>query len=342
MPLSTISPRRLLRRRRAADLPVILMYHRIADPRHAAWSDPWGSAVSPVNFAHHLDILRRRRRILSLNHFSTQAATRSVPPNSVVITFDDGYADNLYAAKPLLQAYEVPATVFVVSSTVDRTGFWWDELAGIFLRPGSLPAQMRLNGTGAARDLNLGASAHLTPEQARAHTDWRGWQPPPTARHALFVRLWRWLRQLPDPQRQDCLHRLKDWAGHKPAPSPRPLSSSELTCLSGGELVEIGAHTATHPSLPLLDAASQDREIKGSKAFLEARIGRRMRSFSYPHGDHDAASVVCVRQAGFERACITGQANVRWPADPLRLPRIQVEDWDPEEFEQRLSQGFIA
>ena len=46
------------------------------------------------------------------------------------MTFDDGYRDNVHVAKPLLERFEIPATVFVVSAYVDSDrDFWWDELA---------------------------------------------------------------------------------------------------------------------------------------------------------------------------------------------------------------------
>ncbi|MEP9379962.1 polysaccharide deacetylase family protein [Aquabacter sp. CN5-332] len=345
VPASLAPMRRFLRRKRRAGLPIILMYHRIGDTAGEASSDPWGSAVSPARFAQHLDILRRRRVVLSLRQLAARLAAGTLPHNGVVVTFDDGYADNLHAAKPLLETHDVPATVFAVASAIGRpTGFWWDELAAILLRPGALPPTLRLETGGTTQGWDLGAAAHLTAADAEACRDWRGWQPPPTPRHALFLSLWRWLRERPDTQRLESLDALRAWAGDgaRPAASPRPLTGEELVRLAEGGLVEIGAHTATHAPLPRLGAALRDREVAGSKASLEARLGHEVRAFSYPHGEHDAASIASVRQAGFACACITGETHVRRHTDPLCLPRIQADDWDGEEFERRLSQEFIA
>jgi peptidoglycan/xylan/chitin deacetylase (PgdA/CDA1 family) len=49
---------------------------------------------------------------------------------AVAITFDDGYADLLANAKPLLERADVPATAFVVAGGLGRP-FWWDELAAL-------------------------------------------------------------------------------------------------------------------------------------------------------------------------------------------------------------------
>lgn len=339
---SIAAMRRFVRRKRRAGLPVILMYHRIGDTAAEPSGDPWGSAVSPARFAQHLDILRRRRVVLSLRQLASRLAAGTLPRDGVVVTFDDGYADNLHAAKPLLEAHDIPATVFAVASAIGRPcGFWWDELAGILLRPGTLPGTLRLETGDTTHNWDLGAAAHLTTQEAEACRGWRGWQPPPTQRHVLFLCLWRRLRDQSDTQRLESLDTLRRWAGAPPV-SPRPLTGDELVRLAEGGLVEIGAHTATHAPLPRLGAALRDREVAGSKAFLEARIGREVRTFSYPHGEHDAASVACVREAGFDCACITGEAHVRRHTDPLRLPRIQADDWDGEEFERRLSQEFIG
>ena len=57
----------------------------------------------------------------------------------IVVTFDDGYADNLWNAKPLLNML-IPATMFVLSGyLVNRRSYWWDELDHLLLRPNTLP-----------------------------------------------------------------------------------------------------------------------------------------------------------------------------------------------------------
>src|SRR5580693_3291782 len=53
----------------------------------------------------------------------------------VVVTFDDGYVDNLTNALPIAEAKGIPLTVFVTSGALagDYPGFWWDRL-GTLLR----------------------------------------------------------------------------------------------------------------------------------------------------------------------------------------------------------------
>src|SRR6266487_2262873 len=102
---------------------LIISYHRIS----MVENDFYEVSVSPENFAEHLLELRKRIHPLRLSELVQHLKDGSLPDKSVAITFDDGYADNLYAAKPLLEKYEIPATVFVCTGYVGKE-FWWDEL----------------------------------------------------------------------------------------------------------------------------------------------------------------------------------------------------------------------
>ncbi|MDB5407864.1 MAG: polysaccharide deacetylase [Rhodospirillales bacterium] len=110
--------RRLWRGRR----PLILTYHRVAEPR----SDHWALAVSPKHFGEHLAVLADARRVVRLGQIADRLDSGDLGDDAVAITFDDGYADNLHAAKPLLERHSMPATVFVTTGT-RGSPFWWDE-----------------------------------------------------------------------------------------------------------------------------------------------------------------------------------------------------------------------
>src|SRR5919112_2621349 len=74
---------------------LILLYHQIAQLR----SDPWRLSVTPNLFAEHLEILRRHAHVIGLQQLSKALPDGVLPDRAVVVTFDDGYADNLYNAK---------------------------------------------------------------------------------------------------------------------------------------------------------------------------------------------------------------------------------------------------
>lgn len=325
-----------LRRRLANRLAggrLVFVYHRVATPER----DPWALAVAPERFDEQLAVLRRHGTLMRLGDMVAAGNERRLPRRAIAITFDDGYADNLAVAKPLLERHDAPATFFLAPDLLDgRTPFWWDALARIVWTPKALPR---------ALDLAIGGALfHWTApgeDAAADDPDWRAWDPPASARQALYLALWSALRPLPRSAQTDAIAALTEWASPPAladgAEDDRPLDREEAARLASGGLVEIGAHTLTHPSLPAHSASRQRAEIEGGKAACEAIAGCRMASFSYPFGDHAEATCALVREAGFASACTTQAAAFRPSADPFRVPRVQMLDWTGAELERRLA-----
>jgi len=315
---------------------LILMYHRVAE----GFSDPWSLCVSPQRFAQQLEVLRKHTEIMPLQGLVEAVDRDVIARPTVAVTFDDGYADNLYNAQPLLERYGIPATVFVTTGYLSNAHeFWWDELDRILLQPGRLPEVLRLTVNGLAHQWNLGEAAAYTEESWHRHLTWRVPQPPPCARHALFVSLWKLLQLLPKNEQRKVLDELLVWAGVDAGvrPSHCTLSPQEVVALKRKGLLEIGAHTVTHPILSDLPTDIQREEIQQSKSDLEELLGSSITSFAYPYGACTVATLPLLQEAGFTRACSTFASVVQRDSDRFQLPRLEVKDWNAEEFSCRLS-----
>jgi peptidoglycan/xylan/chitin deacetylase (PgdA/CDA1 family) len=156
-----------LARRVAGTNRLILLYHRVADVR----PDPWGLCVSPARFAEHLEVLSQSGfKCLRLRDLVRLLRDGTLPRRAVAITFDDGYADNLYAAKPLLEQTGTRATVFVVTGATGRAQeFWWDELAGMLLQPDGLPAHLSIALDDQIHAWELGTAVDDAEDSRRGH-----------------------------------------------------------------------------------------------------------------------------------------------------------------------------
>jgi peptidoglycan/xylan/chitin deacetylase (PgdA/CDA1 family) len=317
---------------RLAPPAIILMYHRVTELAN----DPHLLAVTPEHFAEQLDVIRAHGVPMRLQELVRSLRQGRVPPRAVAVTFDDGYADNLHRAKPLLAHYEVPATVFVTAGQVGRTReFWWDELDRLLLQPGTLPPVLRLRLNGSVREWRLEESSTYTVEEYQHDRHWHvECRDDPGPRQRVFRGLFDLLYLLPSAQRWTILDELTAWAEAPPIarPSHQTLTSEEAVRLAEGDLVEVGAHTMTHPVLAALSVIEQRQEIQESKARLEAMLGDEVVSFAYPHGSSTLETAATVGEAGFLCACSSQPDAVFRRANRFQLPRLGVRDWDGDTF----------
>jgi peptidoglycan/xylan/chitin deacetylase (PgdA/CDA1 family) len=337
------------------------MYHRVGDLP----SDPFQLAVSPRHFAEHMEILRLHfcptrllelaarlrgegppRRFIGVRELAGAVRGQNIPSRTVAVTFDDGYQDNLTSAKPLMERWEVPGTVFVASGYVGRgREFWWDELERLLLTPGTLPEKVTLETNGDAFAWDLGPAARYTQADYESGRHWHGLlggQPGP--RQRLFLALHQRLRPLPERDQRRVLDRLRDWTGlTETRPTHRTLSREELCRLDEGGLVEIGAHTVTHPVLSAHPPSVQREEILRSKKDLEQVLGHPVTSFAYPYGtvdDYTGDTLAVLSEGGFTTACTTTAGLVSRADDRFRLRRIVVRDVDGNAFARLLRDAF--
>jgi peptidoglycan/xylan/chitin deacetylase (PgdA/CDA1 family) len=270
---------------------------------------------------------------LSLEEFIRRLDEGSLPANAVSVTFDDGYADNLINAKPRLELTAIPATVFLTTGYLGRSGeYWWDELARLILLE-SGPDTITCTIGGSTLSFELGPL-----EPIHKDDSWRLTQDPPKGRFAAYLAIWRALRHLSDSERVSAMASLRsDFSCEaKEDPLNRPMSDLEVRQLVDSGLVTIGAHTVTHPSLPSLDRSARERELSESKEVCEQLVGRPILGLAYPFGDLDADVQRQAKAMGYAYAVAVIPAQVTPNSDRFALPRVPVLDWDGDSFEAML------
>lgn len=316
---------RLIRGRRA----LVLLYHRVADEA----SDPFGLCVTPSHFEEHLQAIRRLGTPMALGEVVAAARTGSVPDNAICLTFDDGYLDNYTAAGPLLEKYDIPATIFFTTGPAGRDReYWWDELERVFLQPGERPDRLELEARGAVHSWELGPDRTYTAAQQEAH---RGWHvndtSTPTGRHRAFREVYHLVQPLGQAERARVMGELLRWAGVRPdqvREERRAMAATQARELVNRGLVSAGAHTITHAALPSQPGDVKRFEIGQSKRMLEEWLDLEVGGFAYPYGLYDDDTVAAVRAAGFDFACSGDHGKVRRGFDFFLIPRIDVAPGD--------------
>ena len=293
--------------------PLVLLYHRVADDL----VDSQLLAVSPTHFRQHLEVLKMQYRVVPLRQLLREVQQGGGRPNTVALTFDDGYLDNLTHALPLLEEYGMHATVFVTAGHVERPrGFWWDRLEHLLLGDHPLPETLELGEAGQSYAWRLDT---------------------PQRRLTAHDELAALLRGKPTDEIEAFLSELFGWAGveEKAGGLKLPLNVSELQRLSRSPSIEIGAHAMTHTRLSILPVVRQAQEILNCKNKLESWIRKPVTIFSYPYGsraDYKAETKALVRQAGFEYGIANVQGSVAPNTDWYEVPRRLVRNWSGPVF----------
>lgn len=303
---------------RLAPPVLILLYHRVTNLDR----DPQLLAVSPSNFFDQMRYLKENFAVVGLEDDWTK-----IGKPAVVVTFDDGYADNVIEALPILEELEVPASFFVATDLLGTVReFWWDEVERVLLTGSGYPSSFELAAGGKTRRFETTDS---------------------NKRERLYREILTVLRQSVPEKREAELDRLRAWAGAEEAgrATHRVLSLEELRRLAASPQASVGPHTLSHSSLSALPLARQREEIAGSKDRLEEIIGAPARIFSYPFGtrhDYTAETVVLCRELGFSRTCSAFPGQWRAGTDLQQLPRQVVRDWDLTTFKRQLARFCIS
>jgi len=335
---------------------LVLLYHRIAD----LVSDPQCLAVSPAHFADHLDVILEHGVPMTLPALLQAARAQTLPRGAVAITFDDGYADNLLTAAPMLARAGVPATVFVStgpfmrprpardnSATSGEQGaeeFWWDAVERVLLGPGTLPATLSLPVGDSRLSWDLTHAEQRTPDDCVRHAAWSVLdRRDPTPRHRAYRDLCARLQRVSAAERGQTLAALSGLAScpREPRDTHRALTLAEVATLAGLDGIAIGSHTVSHPSLAALTEVEQRTEIAGAQQVLEAITGTAVTTLAYPFGGPRDCSQQTARiatDAGITIACCTTQDRVNSATDPMMIPRVGVRDLARPAFQQLWSQ----
>lgn len=160
----------------------ILMYHRVSPtPVYDQLT------VTPERFARQMEYLRRHCRILGLAQAVDELRSSEFVRSGIVVTFDDGYRDNLEFALPILRRFEIPATIFVTTAFCDQTArhprypdsperlhLDWHEVRELANAPGICIGSHTLTHPYLSRTTDAQASAEICSSKDRLASEVQG------------------------------------------------------------------------------------------------------------------------------------------------------------------------
>jgi peptidoglycan/xylan/chitin deacetylase (PgdA/CDA1 family) len=311
---------RVLEHRAAVRKPglTVLTYHRIAEPAANLFYDPVISAT-PDAFCAQIEWLCSHFQVLTLDELAKRIQTGSPwREPTALVTFDDGYRDNLEQAVPILQEHDVPATFFIPTSFLDSAELpWWDVVAYIVKQTQLRRFVVKTVADDAASSLEINLE---TMSRSRA----------------IMLIIRAVLDEAVDDARK-FLDRLAACA--QVAVDADALGRSlfmswpQLRHLASlGPRLAVGSHSVNHRNLARLDDDSQLREVAGAKHVLEAQLGCEIYAFAYPYGwpgTYTHRTKAIVAEAGYCLAFTSREGTDRFENfDPLEISRLGVGTGD--------------
>jgi peptidoglycan/xylan/chitin deacetylase (PgdA/CDA1 family) len=294
----------------------ILIYHRV----HQIQDPMYPSEVDSNKFNWQMELVSKIFTVLPLSKAAQLLQENRLPPRSLCITFDDGYADNATVALPILQKHGLVATFFIASGYLDDGRMWNDTIIETIR---SIPAG-KLDLT----EYGLGKFRLESMEDRR------------NCVQSLIANL----KHLPQEERLQKTLQIASFSP-KPLPTDLMLTRSQVKAMSDADM-EIGGHTVSHPILLTLNSESVNNEIHNGKIQLEDITGKPVRTFAYPNGkpgvDYRIEDVDIVQELGFECAVSTQWGVSNNKTDIYQLNRFTPWDNTPFRFMLRLLKNYFV
>lgn len=299
----------------------ILMFHSVRpDPGHA-YAPNHPLEITPEFLDTTLSLLAELDYdVVSVGEIPERLA-RVNGRRFAVLTFDDGYRDNLEYAAPILRRHRAPYAIYVTTGFVERTArLWWLELEAAI---GALDHV----------EMEIAGDAFSAPARTIAE------------KHAAYAAAYSFLAGHDEPAMLDQISALVERSGVAVNFGELCMTWDEVRTAAADPLCTIGVHTLTHARLAKHADDDVRRELQASRELIERQLGVGAVHLAYPFGDRRSAGpreYQIARACGFETA-LTTRPGVLFAGhgDHLTaLPRLAVHgSWQEARWMATLLSG---
>ena len=292
-----------------SDKAFILMYHRVLT---SAEKQPFffqpGMFVTEASFEKQIVFLKDRFELVFLEELVDKILKGEDIGGHCAITFDDGWRDNYTDAFPVLEKYQVPATIFLATGFVGTDRMFWPEELCYYLD------RRKVNKS----DCIGAPSAFIcfVEEISKCGRYERG---------MFFDRCIEILKGYSPGERNEILGHYRAILMVEPFPR-QMLSWDEVLDMNASGLVRFGAHTVNHEILDQVPLQKARDEIFKAHAEIEHRLGGRVSTFAYPNGNHSESIRMVVAESGFSSAVTTHKGFLDSGMSLMEVPRIAIHE----------------
>lgn len=289
----------------------ILMLHGVTDPEAPSEWKPLRPHLTTSQLENTLSILANYYRFISLDEASDiLTGRRPHVPNALVLTFDDGYRNNLTHAMPILRRFDAPATIFLSTCNVtEQQPFWFDRLdyaiqsiedSNFLIQ--DYPALRMLDFT-SRNSMKYSFLSFIRNEKKR---------------HASNTALRSSILTLTERIEQHSGHSLLDVFENDPW-------SKVMTCEEVAHApndVSFGSHGVDHPILGLTSPEESLHQLRTSRDTIESITSKQCRHLAYPNGSYNNTILSMVKKCNYVSAVTTRTGRNKKGENMLTLKRI--------------------
>ena len=265
----------------------ILLYHGVCPHSNSNLLNEEKHIVN-AEFEQHLNLITKYCTPISLE---SAILGQKLPPNPIVLTFDDGYRNNYTDAFPMLKKYNVPATIFVTTGFIDKTNYMWpDVLEYIIEHTRMKTLNLKWDDSEFRFDLNTDEKKITTITATK-----------------------NYLKSLTEQDRLRFIDALQEkleieYSWRTIPPIFSPLTWDEIREMRNSGLISIGSHTVSHPILARCSYQQQHNELALSQRRITEELGGECILFAYPNGqsaDYTQQTVELLDKCGYKIAVTT-------------------------------------
>lgn len=279
--------------------PICLYLHSVLEPMFPDSPGP-PIFISPSEFRSALSVFTSRMQPTTLASLVANPTRNMTGPRALALTMDDGFRDNFTTVLPLLEEFDVAATIFVTTGFIDRE---------------TLPYELTLAKILALRDqltvhLPTGRREYAAATKEEKNAAYREltliFKPTSTKCRELFLE-----SLAPEDSVVKAIRDLYlDW--------------DQLTQLNAHPLITIGAHSRTHLALAIQSPEVARSEMLECRNRLSAQLGNPIDTFAFPYGNHNCTTIAIAREIGFKMAVTTRRNYLKPSANTHAIPRCEL------------------